>query len=326
MSEPSKSVSEGASNEQLDPLADAAVYSKDYWDNVFEQVGRRPLVKIAIALLALLYGSAVYAPFIANDRPYYIEGIDYKSYGDHNRNQLSFARGVLELTQTNAADFTAALADDNKDRTWESALRDELAAFQNSADGLRVYLPEDREAPLAAIGDKLERAVEAAIGGQTAEAQRIAGEAATEAQAARDDYRISKTQRGTVPLEAEKSWPVLASTTGVEIFFMWLWVLVLTWPIWNRVWNRVLLGGDRERIRKARRRKMGLVLGSSLVAAVLWGLIVGGTTAFHGSEYKSRITNGDIELVKATFPPLTMGMSESHSAERFRPRRGPSNR
>ena len=46
-----------------------SVYSKDYWDTVFEQVGRRPLVKAALALLALLYASAIFCTFLANDRP-----------------------------------------------------------------------------------------------------------------------------------------------------------------------------------------------------------------------------------------------------------------
>ena len=55
-------------------------YSKDYWDNVFEQVSRRPLVKLALAVLALLYGSAIYAPLLANDRPFVIEAVDRKQY------------------------------------------------------------------------------------------------------------------------------------------------------------------------------------------------------------------------------------------------------
>ncbi|MCP3915929.1 MAG: ABC transporter permease [bacterium] len=298
---------------------DAAVYSKDYWDNVFEQVGRRPLVKFAIALLALLYATAVFAPLIANDRPYRIEAIDYKEYGDFNRNQLSFARGVLELVETTPEAFTAALAEDNKDRTYEDALRDEVAAFENSANGLRVYLPDDAEAPLGSIGNKLEAAVDAALAGDRAGALRVAGEAAKEAQEARDAFRVSKDSDGGLQLEAKTSWPVLESTTAIEIFFMWLWVLVLTWPLWNSIWNRIALKRDRERIRKARRKKLGLVLGSSAIVALFWAVLVGGQTAFHGAEYKTRITNGDIDLASASFAPITMGMSESHSSERFRP-------
>ncbi|HJP01649.1 MAG TPA: hypothetical protein QF764_07775, partial [Planctomycetota bacterium] len=53
----------------------ATVYSKDYWDLVFEQLGKRFLFKLGMAVLALLYGAAIYAPFLANDRPLVIEAV-----------------------------------------------------------------------------------------------------------------------------------------------------------------------------------------------------------------------------------------------------------
>ena len=48
---------------------DNAAYSKDYWDIVLVQLRRRKSVKFALVLLALLYATAIYAPFIAGDRP-----------------------------------------------------------------------------------------------------------------------------------------------------------------------------------------------------------------------------------------------------------------
>ncbi|MFT6833469.1 MAG: hypothetical protein ACJAZN_003654, partial [Planctomycetota bacterium] len=41
-----------------------AEYSKDYWDLVFEQLGKRMLFKVSMAVLTLLYGIAVFAPVI----------------------------------------------------------------------------------------------------------------------------------------------------------------------------------------------------------------------------------------------------------------------
>ncbi len=59
---------------------ESAIYSKDYWDLVFEQLSRRSAFKWSLAILALLYATAIYAPLIGNDRPYVLEAIDFKGY------------------------------------------------------------------------------------------------------------------------------------------------------------------------------------------------------------------------------------------------------
>ena len=59
----------------------ASEYSKDYWDLVFEQLGKRTLFKVGVAILTLLYGVAIFAPVIANDRPFKVESVDLKGYG-----------------------------------------------------------------------------------------------------------------------------------------------------------------------------------------------------------------------------------------------------
>ena len=61
-------------------LEEGAGYSKDYWDIVFDQLKKRRLFKLALAVLALLYASAIYAPLLANDRPFVLEAINYKEY------------------------------------------------------------------------------------------------------------------------------------------------------------------------------------------------------------------------------------------------------
>ena len=44
--------------------APRAPYSKDYWDLVLGQLRKRKSVRLAAALLALLYATAIYAPFL----------------------------------------------------------------------------------------------------------------------------------------------------------------------------------------------------------------------------------------------------------------------
>ena len=66
---------------KLDESGFASEYSKDYWDLVFEQLGKRTLFKVGVAILTLLYGVAIFAPVIANDRPFKVESVDLKGYG-----------------------------------------------------------------------------------------------------------------------------------------------------------------------------------------------------------------------------------------------------
>ena len=59
----------------------AASYSKDYWDLVMDQLRRRPSVRISLTLLALLYATAIYAPFLAGDRPLLLRATDAAAPG-----------------------------------------------------------------------------------------------------------------------------------------------------------------------------------------------------------------------------------------------------
>ena len=45
-----------------------------------------------------------------------------------------------------------------------------------------------------------------------------------------------------------------------------LWFFVLTWPLWNRLINSLLLKSDKEAIRSWRKRKLFGALGISLVS------------------------------------------------------------
>ena len=61
--------------------------------------------------------------------------------------------------------------------------------------------------------------------------------------------------RGGLKLVAHRSYPLWDAISGLAVFFMSLWLLLVGWPVWNPLLNRVLLGGDRESIRRWRRRK-----------------------------------------------------------------------
>ena len=85
--------------------------------------------------------------------------------------------------------------------------------------------------------------------------------------------------------------------------------------------RRLLLAGDRERIRKARRLKLAASLGLPLAFTLLWmGVIGTGGSQFDVAPYKAGLTSGEIVATsEPVFPLLSYGYAEIHSEESFRP-------
>ncbi len=127
-------------------------YSKDYWDNVFEQVGRRPFVKVALAVLALLYGTAIFAPLLANDRPYRLHGIDYKGYGRALKTIYASSLSLRGLAQKDRATYSADLERTTAFRRYSTAVRVE-------SQGLLATSGEVRELVVARRDAAVERAL-----------------------------------------------------------------------------------------------------------------------------------------------------------------------
>ena len=113
---------------------------------------------------------------------------------------------------------------------------------------------------------------------------------------------------------------------------MVLWLLIMTWPLWNRLINRMLLEGDRDQIRRWRKRKLGGALGFSAMAALFWAVTVGGGgSMFDSAPYKRSLSDGGMLAVRAGttavdednasepgWPLIRYGYSETHTEESFR--------
>ena len=298
-------------------------YSKDYWDLVADELGRRPLVRIALAVLALLYASAIYAPLVANDRPYVLDAVDRKAYDRARRGLVGVATSLRDLAAGGAADFAGGAGT----RTYADALDAELAALALRLGTMRRYLPAERTAPLDAFEAVAGAVVELALAGE-ADAAARADELRTEARALRAAFEPQAEAEpsetgadgaGPVALVAAVSYPLAESTTALEVFFMVLWGFVLTWPLWNRLVDRRWLRGDRGRVRRARRTKLAVVLGSALASALVWQLAVGGVQRFDVSTVKDGLTAGHILPQRVVFPPLNLGFAETHLEESYRP-------
>merc|ERR1712185_836704 len=80
---------------------------------------------------------------------------------------------------------------------------------------------------------------------------------------------------------------------------MALWTIWTLWPVWNRLVNGVLLRGDRDRIRSARRLRLVACLGLAGLVAGGWYARFGAVEDFGTVDYKAGITSGSIALLAA---------------------------
>jgi len=300
-----------------------AVYSKDYWDIVFAQLRRRPSVTIALVLLALLYGTAIYAPFLAGDRPLMIRATDAASYRKAQRLLLPIATNYCALAAGGEAGFKPPAPKEGEPaRTFDDALaaehdaiveRLELMASQLSpADG--ALLDE-----LRAATDSVQRSAALPADDPVATLARdrlveLAKRAKAELVPA--EPGVAPEPGKTVELRPRTLYPALAAVSRVELYFMGLWLLVLTWPLWNAAVNRLLLHGDREAMRHARRRKLLAVVLLPLLPLPFWS---GDQDPFTTSPFKAGLGSGEIVAERVVLPLIPFGLAEQNDTEYYRP-------
>ena len=305
-------VREEAAGEVL--LDEGSTYSKDYWDLVWEQLSRRALFKVGMGVLAILYGLAIFAPLIGNDRPYKLVAVDFGEY-------QSAARGVERLS-SNALERLLGTGADQAVQA-EGAEREVTAALTR-IDLMRQYLGAEDQASLDTFREGLVSSYSLALQGERIEDESVSR--ALQARAAGFATEFAAAPLGADPaspgkhLQPSTRYPLAEGLGAGSIFFMVLWLLLASFPAWNRLWNGCL-GGDRERIRDARGMKRNLILGAPVLAAGLWVLLVGGgTAAFDVSPFKRGLSEGSIVAFEAPLlPPVPLGYAETHKEEGFRP-------
>ncbi len=311
----------------------ASVYSKDYWDQVFEQVRRKPTAMLAIAMLVLLYAVAIYAPLLANDRPWLMEAVDKGAYRSARTSLRPIAlnlKGMIRDGQDAFLERQAELKAEREAagqdvasvvRTWSEALASEAGAISQRVDTMASQmLPEDR-ALLDEVRAALEHAVALAQAGDpgAVEAAGTLSDLTKRARSelvARDPAADGAAGTEGIELQPVSSRPVLETITRAEVYFMGLWLLLMTWILWNPAVNAVLLGRDRARMRRARRPKFLACLLLPLIAVLAWEPR---DASFETAPYKAGLTAGDIEATRVVFVPFAFGFAEQNDGEYFRP-------
>lgn len=318
-------------------------YAKDYWDIVFEQLGKRWLFKLGMAILTVLYGIAAFAPMIANDKPYFIDSVDVRGFTQALR-VSPMAGQAAKIAALTDAEYDASIEDNRElaPPTRLAKVQSEYGAVKIRVATMRSMLPEEETASLDPFVAAFEAGLEKLEAGDSEAAVADFAEAKTLARALRKDLKPldpDKPESKGIALNAFRDYPLLKSVAAWEIFFMALWVLWALWPVWNRVINSLLLRGNRDRIRAGRKIKVLCVLGLAVGAAAMWHGTFGAVAEFDNANYKRGLTNGSIVLLaegKTTadlvsekdapvetssliqWAPVPFGFSELHEDEVFR--------
>lgn len=295
-------------------------YSQDYWDVVLSQIRRRRTSTAALYVLIALYSIAVFAPFLANDRPIMFKGVDLVTYRSSLRELGVATRSAADLFENGKVAYESTVAGRGAAQSWDDAIERNVTAVVTRVDRMRQQLSDDDGAPLDEMLETLSRLAAGAAKGEvvTSEEATSLVTAATHIQSTMKPVsRASEVVANrTVRLQPYTSFPVLANLSRSEVFFMTLFLMILGFPLWNRLVNNVLLGRDRFRVRRARTRKGLAFLLLPLLAAVLWQ---GTPGEFFVSTFKSGLTSGDVVAELVTFPIIPYGIAESNPGEDFRP-------
>jgi len=291
---------------------------RDYWDIVLAEMRKRASVRVSSVLLVLLYAVAIYAPFLAGDRPLYVSGTDAAGYR-RAQNTLRFAAADLRELVAGGPEAQAARPDAPP---FPQALADQRDAVAQRVSTLRTQVDGEAAALLDDLTVALERSESQARRGATGPAVAAADEVVELAK--RVKAELSPAEPGqpaepgrTVELRPFRRYPALEAIGRGELYLMLLWALVLLFPLWNRAVDRWLLHGDREELRRARRWKAAAVVLLPLLPLPLWPF--GAESATQTSPYKAGLTQGDVVASRAIMPPIAFGLAEINDAEFLRP-------
>jgi len=245
-------------------------------------------------VLALLYGLAIFAPLLANDRPYMLEAIDYKGYESARKRIWFSALGLVELVGKTPEEYLAGRMG-GSEQGYAEALGAEAGALAGAIGTMRLYLGDADLALLSSYQQEVERLVRFGIEERRQEAARLAVEVRTRAKDVRDALRPRSPEGGEgVRLRPHQSYPLFEALHPLEIFFMVLWAGALGFRLWRR-------GGG---------RRWAWLLGLCLLAATGSAFLRSGREATYYPEYKAGLSSGKIEAVRAIFPPLVFGFAE----------------
>jgi len=254
--------------------------------------GRRDFRAARLGLLVLV-SLAVYAPFLASERPLYLHAVHRGDFERARRALAPVTESLAALLARTEAEFEAARPPDSS-----QDLRAARAAERSSLAARLALLRRHLEPEPAARVDGFERELDAALAGPGgAGASPVLVEHARALAAELDPAHLG--------LRPARSFPLFAALTPLEAGLALGWSLVLFLPLLAR--------------RLGPARALGLAVLAGVLAGCAWRVGVGAGGAFHTASFKEQLTRGEIEATRVLFAPIPFGFAEQHPEESLRP-------
>ena len=248
--------------------------------------------------LLLCVGLAVFAPLIANDRPYFARLRDAASF----REATSLLMPItLSFVQQGKALATSQPGSQAEFDAEERALESRIAFLERASGSEHSRDPQNALFQLTTS----EKALGAAARAHDApRCGKLADELLTVASSTVSALAIDEAAETT--LVAQTSWPLFRSLRALDIALMLSWLGLASFGVWRRCVPR---GSIRTRV-------VALIL----VALVLGGLaqlVPHSNDDFDASLWKPRLA-ADAQS-SCVFPPIAFGPSETHLDEAQHP-------
>ncbi|HTF89039.1 MAG TPA: ABC transporter permease [Planctomycetota bacterium] len=261
------------------------------WSRFAGAFQSRKTSRLAWRALLLCIGLTVFAPLLANDRPYFAKLRD-----------TAGVRQALSLLSPIASSFVdsakaAAASQPGSQATFEAeerALASRIDLLQGALDGKRS--PAAIEA-LAALERSAKALGEASRAHDAARCETLGLELSKLASDARPTWESSSTSADGIVVR--RSWPLFAALTSTDVTLIFLWLGLAGFPWWTRLVPA-----------RSIRSRLALLLVFALLAGLLSTLFPRGSTELDTSLWKARIA-ADAQSA-SVFPPIAFGPSETH--------------
>ncbi|MCA9116320.1 MAG: ABC transporter permease, partial [Planctomycetaceae bacterium] len=275
--------------------------AESQWSLVWKEFRQRRLALFCAVLVVLLATVAIFAPFLANDRPLYYVGVNRFQYVEAARTaRVMLASVINRKTSEGAAAGEASTSDAGN------------TARQDPVDVIRLQLE--------IMGDELAGSEREQFDVLREEilttARQVADGAAEPDQLAELRARLRKEfDAREVTLAIAGHWPVLATLNWLDIAFMVGNLLILTLPLWRFGLNRCIPPG-KPGLRST--AVTGVLFGLPVLLAAAWWVIV--PERIDRTPYKTGvlITEGEdakqaeVAYVGVVWPPVPYGLDEGN--------------
>lgn len=275
------------------PALETLPRGESQWTIIYREFRKRRLAVLSYVVLVIVAATAIFAPFLANDRP-----IAYRGY---NRGEFERARSVVRA-------LLGQLIEPPVDERGEPRSIDRDDVRRSIVDRLSAMQRELAPEPAIQVAEVL------------SEFQRTADDDAKALRALQT--RVSGYSARTMPFAAGWRFPVFAALDGIDAGFMVLAVLYLSSPVW-RLGLRRLYGRTHPAVT---RWTIGVLVLGPLLTGGLWHLSVPRTHDL--SRYKEGVlANADPQQVaraqvvyeQVLWPPIPYGLDENRISDRKLP-------